>query len=296
MTGNLTNPSPIDHLVFPTADLEIARVRLSALGFTVAPNGVHPFGTENCCVYLADDTFLEPLAIGDAEKAENAAGHGNVFVARDRLYRSVNGEEGFSALVFGTADARADHDRFVEAGISAGEMLAFSRPFVDGTGRSDTASFLLAFAAEGNSPDSFFFTCQRVNAPAVDRSALNRHQNGVTRLMHVVLSAQHPSNCRAFLAELTGGKVAGRASGIEVEAANGAVAVLDPDGLQTEFGIASAEEPGLRLQCAVFGTSDIKTLAQLFAAREIAYAEHRDRLIVPPAPGQGAHLAFEAIS
>ena len=55
----------IDHCVLPVADLAGARDRLTRLGFTVAPEGRHPFGTHNACVYFADDTFLEPLAVGD---------------------------------------------------------------------------------------------------------------------------------------------------------------------------------------------------------------------------------------
>jgi hypothetical protein len=95
---------PIDHLVLPTASLEAARARLGALGFTVAPTGVHPFGTINACVYFADGTFLEPLAVGDAALADAAVSAGNVFIARDRLFRLSHGDEGFSALVFGTTD------------------------------------------------------------------------------------------------------------------------------------------------------------------------------------------------
>src|SRR5262245_2548519 len=131
---------PIDHLVLPTADLRVAAARLSALGFTVAPVGVHPFGTTNCCVYLAGGTFLEPLAIGDAAAAALAVRAGNVFVSRDAAFRMHDGQEGFSAIVFGTANAVADHERFNRHGISAGEMLEFSRPFVDAAGSSDIAA------------------------------------------------------------------------------------------------------------------------------------------------------------
>ena len=49
--------------------------------------GIHPFGTANCCVYLADGTFLEPLAVDDAAQASASAGAGNVFTARDAVYR-----------------------------------------------------------------------------------------------------------------------------------------------------------------------------------------------------------------
>ncbi len=56
-------PRTLDHVVLPVASLEVARARYEALGFTVAPNGLHPFGTENCCIYLEDETMLEPLAM-----------------------------------------------------------------------------------------------------------------------------------------------------------------------------------------------------------------------------------------
>ena len=137
----------LDHLVLPTHDLATARARLGALGFTVAPQGTHPFGTVNRCVYFADGTFIEPLAVGDAGAAGQAAAAGNAFVERDRAFRARNGEEGFSAVVFGTDDADADHARYKAAHISAGQRLDFSRPFVDASGRRDTVSFRLAFAA-----------------------------------------------------------------------------------------------------------------------------------------------------
>ena len=175
---------PIDHLVLPTADLDVARARLTALGFTVAPVGVHPFGTINCCVYLASGAFLELLAIGDKAAAETAIGQGNVFVSRDATYRMLHGQEGFSALVFGTADAAADHRRFQQLMASPPATCWNFRGHLSmRAGNSDVAGFKLAFAADRSTADVFFFTCQRLNAPQVDRSALERHPNGVQASM-----------------------------------------------------------------------------------------------------------------
>ena len=112
---------PLDHVVLPVADLGKARARLTALGFTVAPDGLHPFGTSNCCVYLADGTYLEPLAVNDREKASATAQAGNVFTGRDAAFRRNVGEEGFSALAFTTQDAHEDHEAFVQTGFSAGK-------------------------------------------------------------------------------------------------------------------------------------------------------------------------------
>jgi hypothetical protein len=237
----------VDHCVLPTADLAVARKRLTSLGFTVAPNGLHPFGTENCCVYFSDGTFLEPLAVADPVKAGIASMRGNVFTARDAAFRYRLGEEGFSALVFGTQDAAADHREFTRAGVSAGRILTFSRPFIDAAGGSDTASFELAFAADLRAPDAFFFTCERVNAPAVDRSALQKHQNGVRRIKAIVLEAPEPMDFAAFLQHLVCVRPEETSGGLRFAAANGVVLVrrsTRPQGLP---------KPGLRLADIVFG-------------------------------------------
>ena len=47
-------PRVLDHLVLPVIDIDVARSRYQSLGFTVAPDGRHPFGTENCCVFFED--------------------------------------------------------------------------------------------------------------------------------------------------------------------------------------------------------------------------------------------------
>jgi hypothetical protein len=60
--------------------------------------------------------------------ARKRQARGNVFVARDQAYRFRLSDNGFSALVVGSKDAGADHDRFIELGMSGGDMLTFSRP------------------------------------------------------------------------------------------------------------------------------------------------------------------------
>ncbi|HET7413662.1 MAG TPA: VOC family protein, partial [Pararhizobium sp.] len=186
MTTLPTGPRPIDHCVLSTADLGVARARLAQLGFAVAPEARHPFGTKNACVFFADGTYLEPLAVAEREACEAAARAGNVFVARDQAFRFRNGDDGFSALAFATGDAAADDEAFRRAGISAGPPLSFARPFQAPSGETTEAGFRLAFAADLRAPDALFFTCERVNALPVDRSALESHGNGVTGISEIV--------------------------------------------------------------------------------------------------------------
>ena len=98
---------PIDHCVLPVASLKKARDRYTQLGFTVAPKGLHPFGTSNACIYLADGTFIEPLVQHHEGRAREAAGKGNVFAARDIAYRHRRGDHGFSAARIKRVNSRS---------------------------------------------------------------------------------------------------------------------------------------------------------------------------------------------
>ncbi|MBD0416203.1 VOC family protein [Oryzicola mucosus] len=278
-----TSPRPLDHLVLPTATAASARNRLEQLGFTVAPDGIHPFGTQNCCVYFADGTFIEPLAVVDQALADAAISCGNVFVGRDRSYRARNGDEGLSALVLATENADADHVEFAGAGISAGDRLDFSRPFIDAEGARDTASFRLAFAAEAGSPDSFVFSCERVNAPKVDRSALQAHANGVTRIRRVLATAQHPEASAAFLAQAARSAVKNDHGRTTVDLAN---AVIDVS--------STLDQEGFRFAGIVFGVADIETTAELFSRNAVEFQTQEKTLRIAAADGQGVPFHFEA--
>ncbi len=287
-------PRPIDHCVLPVEGLDIARRRLAAIGFTVAPRADHPFGTSNACVYCSDDSYLEPLAVTDAELAAKTALKRNVFAVRDAAFRIRNGENGFSALVFGTDNANADHRRFVFAGISAGRQLAFSRPFEAPDGSVSEASFRLAFAADPRSPDAFFFSCERVKRPEADKSDLIRHANGVSGILQVVMSEPHPADFLHFCQLIARNRRAEtHAHGIEVETANGSISVLDPAGCKVQFGIDTGKERGLRLRAIVFRTNSLPAVLECLASAGIDHETRQGRVVVPPAPGQGAVFAFE---
>lgn len=50
----------IDHAVFATRDLEVARETFARMGFTVTPRARHALGSPNHCIVLGDD-YLELL-------------------------------------------------------------------------------------------------------------------------------------------------------------------------------------------------------------------------------------------
>ena len=283
---------PLDHLVLPTQSLDVARARLTSLGFVVAPTGVHPFGTENCCVFLADGTYLEPLAVGNVQAAAKAIAEGNVFVARDRLYREALGGDGFSAVVLGTANADADHARFVEAGLSAGEVLSFSRAFIDQAGKSETASFKLAFAAGSKATDAFLFACERINAPDIDRTVLQAHANGATGIVEIVAVSEAPSAQARLISTVAGSK---QESGAVFDLPNARLTVLDHASFTARFGVSAGAPTELRFAAVVFSVRSANATVSLLAANAIPHDIAGNEIVVQPASGQGAAFIFREI-
>ncbi|TXI09968.1 MAG: VOC family protein [Rhizobium sp.] len=291
-------PYPLDHLVLPTVNIALARERLGKLGFTVAPDARHPFGTENACVFFADKTYLEPLGIASQEQCEASIADGNVFVARDQAYRFRVGEDGFSAVVFGTDDAVADNGRLQAAAISAGQMLDFSRPMKMPDGTETLAGFRLAFAADLRAPDFLAFCCQRINPLPADRSVLERHQNGVTGIARVVLSAPRPTEYRSFFETLIGSpRISEHSFGLTIKAANADLELLTPEGMEAFYDLpVRAVDPGLRARAILFKTRDLSVTSSHFAANGVTYTRKNNRILARLAPGEGALFAFEEIA
>jgi len=296
MTGiSPYTPRALDHCVLPVAELSVARRRFEALGFVVADDAKHPFGTENACVFFADGTYLEPLAIDQRETCERTARKGNVFTARDQAYRFRNGDTGFSAIALATDDADADHKRFRQDGISAGRKLLFGRTMTDPEGRSGRATFKNAFAADLRSPDSFFFCCQRVAMPDIDRSALTRHDNGITGIAGIVASEANPTDFQYLLQDVFNNRETGAHSfGIDIAMANAVFDAMTPEGLRVHFGVErTVPTRGLRLEGIVLKTADPARMEKTVTDNGIGAQRHSHYLVIDRAPGQGAFLAID---
>lgn len=289
---------PLDHLVLPVADLSVAEARYRALGFQVAPRGQHPFGTANACVYLADGTFLEPLAVADEQRAAEAAKAGNIFVGHDSMYRTRVAQEGLSALVLGTQDARSDDVRFRADGLSRGEMLRFSRPFVGADGTSGEATFLLAFAGDLRAPDALFFTCERVGLPTVDRAPLTRHPNGVTALHRVILVAPEPHHFEMLLTTLVDhADPTPTDAGFNVQTSTSVISVIKPKAASALLGGGSWDDtdPTLQFAAVEFSTPDLESTRGCLESSDVTLEVDDSFLRIPATAGQGVPFLFKEI-
>ncbi|NKB53298.1 MAG: VOC family protein [Rhizobiaceae bacterium] len=291
----ITPSRALDHLVLPVTDIDVARRRYQQLGFTVAPDGRHPFGTENCCIFFNDGTFLEPLGVAQRETCEEKAVKGNTFVANDQTFRFRRGDEGFSHLVVKSDDAKADHQLYRKQGISGGRMVRFSRRFEGADGSDNKVAFALAFAGDQRSPDSGFFSCQVVASTKADRGKLLDHENGVTGLKEVILSEVNPTDFQYFFQTyLNQREMDVDSFGMSFDAAGSKVSVFSPDGMSAFYGMdCRRRERGMLFEAFVLAVKDLKVAAELLKSRQISHRGSNDRLIIPPVAGQGTTLILE---
>jgi hypothetical protein len=275
----------IDHLVLPVDSLRTSRERLAALGFTVAQQADHPFGTSNACVFLSDGTYLEPLAIRDGLLVEASVQAGNVFTGRDARFRSAR-PEGLSAIVLSSDDAPSDHKAFLRAGISAGDLLGFSRQALTAEGTSVTASFQLAFV-DLESDVFFLFSCQRINPLPADRSLLERHENGVAGLREVVLNGASPADLVARMEMVTHAAAERDAEETVLPLSNARIRLVA--GAET----ASGTDRAVEAVAVVFQVADLTVTELLLADNHLPYVRTPHRITVASAPGQGVSFVFE---
>lgn len=290
-------PTTIDHLVLPVRDLDLARARYEALGFKVAPDAQHPFGTENACVFLRDGTYLEPLGVADRTLAEIECRKGNPFLRRDQAYRFRVDEEGLSMVAMRSDSASHDLKTYSDSGFAFGEVFPFSRLAETPKGPIEIG-VKLAFAADDRAPDAAFFACQRMNMEALWADDRTAHDNGVTGVSAVLMSEENPTDFQYLLQCATGMRdFASSSNGLSFHMDGADIFCFTPTAMQHLFAIpTSRTERGVRFEGVVFTCDSVSDLQSRLNAEEIECFDHLGRLVVPAAPGQGVPFIFEEAS
>ena len=281
---------PIDHVVLPVTTLTLARSRLSSLGFKVAPDARHSFGTGNCCVFFRDRTYLEPITILDRNRADMAAAEGITFVKRLKRFTERQGE-GFAMLALKSDDAGADGAAFAKAGAGAGATFRFTRVAKLPDGAESEVGFVLAFAEQQSAPDATFFVCQHLSADIIFQPSYLEHPNGALGISAVSLVAESPSDFRTMLASAIGeSELRSSDSGLEAEQGHQALHVLTREGFRSRYEF----DPPNPRRGLLFAALEISVLDLDRAAGYAGGSARRreERVVVPPAPGLGTVIAF----
>jgi hypothetical protein len=285
----------IDHCVLVAEKLPHARDRYRRMGFNVAPDGVHPFGTHNANMYFRDGPMIETLAIADPVKYAQAIESGNTFVTNDVAFRGAHGDDGFSHVVATSTDADEDHKDFLERGVSGGDPVSFSRKFEHPDGRLDTFAVKLAFATHPKATSGTFFACEDVVAPKFDRSSLLDHENGALGATSVISCTSEPSTYGDFYRALFGSTdVIVRDETVDCVVPNGRLSIVTPEGLSKDYGVGERRVgTDLLHRGLIFRVSDLSRTEALFAGNQVSFKLHNDRLIAQPASERGFFFGFE---
>ncbi len=275
----------LDHVVLPVPNLEITRERFTQLGFTVAPDARHSFGSENACVFFENGTFIEPLAIGHRETVEENMVKGNNFLRRDAAYRFRNGEDGFSCVVFGEPDPKKIRKEFKKAGYETGKIVVVKRPGV---------KVHIAFIIDPRAPDCSFFMCERPDGPAKFAPEMTSHKNGAMRISRVTMHEHLPEDFQYYIQTASEQReVRSHSFGMDMNLPNATLTTLNDDGMKAFYGLDSAPQGrGLRAMAFDIDVQNLDKTKKILKNNNIEASMLGERLIVQPASGQGAILAF----
>ena len=225
----------IDHLVICVRDLEAASRVYQALGFTLTPRALHPFGTTNQLAQLERRHFLELLGVADADKIPPMRPGFFSFGAFNTHY--LEQREGMSMLVLASDDARRDQAAFEKAGLQTYAPFDFARKATLPDGRQVEVAFSMAFVTHPDIADAAFFTCQQHAPEYFWRREYQSHPNTAIGVSEVIMTAPEPREFETFFAALSGAnRCVVNASSLTVPLGAGRLTVLSPTGCAARFG------------------------------------------------------------
>jgi hypothetical protein len=252
----------INHLVLAGHDLEAMRSRYADFGFTVTPRGQHPFGTGNSLIQL-HCTYLELLAVtAPRDVPEHRIGHFS-FAAFNRDYLARH--QGFSMLVFDSADARADICAWRAAGLQTYEPFDFSRTAKMPDGKEITVGFSLAFVSHPAAPWLGLSACQHHSPQYFEQPRYLQHANGAMRVQDVWIVGDTAPDLAGFMQTVTGAKATmDDSSATTLQTRIGTVVLARPQAFEKAFGLAAPHpDDGPHLAALTLVCQTIGQLADL---------------------------------
>jgi len=275
----------LNHLVLTGHDLDAMGDHYQSLGFTLAPRGRHPFGTDNAVIQL-HGCYLELLTVARPQDVPEHGAKSFSFAAFNRDYLARH--EGFAMLVFDTQDARADIAAWQKAGLKTFDPFDFQRGATLPNGEDITVGFSLAFTRAPEAPWIGLFACQHYRPDYYEQARYLAHENGAESVHEVWISGDGALDLAGFMAKLTG--LEARQEGndkIVFATRTGNLGLATPQAFAAAFGEALPHpEDGPHLAGYTIACRDLGP----FAARGLQ--KIGGRFVVPARRNFGAALAF----
>ncbi len=210
--------SGLDHVVIAVTDLDRAEASFRRLGFTLSPRALHSvaMGTANHTIMLRRDYF-ELLA---------------VLSPTDRNLRwreALSAGEGLVGLALATPDAAAARDAWRGAGLSPGDVIAFSRPVERQGGRKMEARFEVVSLPKETMPGVSLFACAQLTRDAVWLPELMAHPNTAEAIRGFAVSLPDPAAASGSWLRALPGAISTRVEGgMTLRLGDHAIDLLDP--------------------------------------------------------------------
>jgi hypothetical protein len=183
----------LDHVVILARSLDAAAEAWRALGFTVAPRGIHTaaMGTANHTIMLAED-YIELIGVvADTERN-----------APTREFLKARGE-GIERSAFTTTNAADGVAEITARGLEGTGPFDFGRPVDLPDGRKTEARFRTFLWPLNDRPGGMrIFACEHLTREAVWVPELTRHANTATRIDRVELVSVNPKDAAGHMSRL----------------------------------------------------------------------------------------------
>jgi len=258
MTGSLG----IDHPLIAVQDMAKARETYRSLGFTLSPEGMHPWGTATSLA-LFEKQIIEIVGIGDASLLDGyPAGE---FVFGRHVEHHLNVTEGVALSALFTENAEAVETALASRHIVCAGTVNFGRDVVRADGQPDRTKTTLKVFTHSSHPRLSVFACQQHRRDLLEFPHLMNHPNSAHGIAAatIVCDKSDRANVLNWLKSLHGQDVIEGADGdFTVQTSNGIWRVCSATSLVNFFGQIEPE-PLLRYGPRIVGIDiRVKTRAQ----------------------------------
>ena len=283
---SLKNIIGVDHAVVVVNDLDGAAQNWKRLGFTVSPRGTHSakMGTGNYTIMLGED-YLELLGVLDATE-HNAP-------TRAFLARTGGGIE---RVAFTTSDAPKGAEEIRARGYPPIGPTDFERPVTLPDGRQSAAKFATFQWPIDQAPGGVrLFACQHKTRDTVWIPELRQHANMAKRIERILIVSPEPKADAGHLATMIDIPARGERDGTWLVPSGPGRAdfvFLARDVLDRQY--PDVPMAGLPERGGVGLVLAVDDLASARRALGVAAIQSGEALVVPPAAGNNAMLAFVA--
>jgi hypothetical protein len=228
----MTSLPGIDHPLVLVRDIEAARRSFTALGFTMTPVGLHPWGTSTSLAVL-ERSALELMGVYDESLIDELAA-GDFRFGR-HMHEALAEREGLALVALHSRDAAADGAAMVARGIESQGHIGFRRR-VRPPGRDwDEAVVSLEILLDPALPRASHFIAQQHKPELLWVSEWMQHANGATHIAAVTYLAADPGPVLRRLERMFG-NLACQAASWEILTGQGVFRVIEPSAWNAEFG------------------------------------------------------------